>query len=266
MASTKSTMTPDFEVKLLLNPSTVLDPVTHDIVPAILSNFSIADGSAPTLMNIAFLDTPSKEIYAAGWSPRIRRNGDKPKNFQLTYKKRYPIPDGSHDFDATLLLARDAGFDASESDYEAQVEWGYQKLTLSISRSKKEKATGFDGIELPDLETATKMAIDKAPGKFTNWGGVDGWGADALARSRIFGPVLAKRWTGTWDGDDLDIEVWPIKTADGAGIEYIAEASFKVERADDADRKHKALMEVMKGKGWFLEGDSLKTALIMDRY
>jgi len=85
-------------------------------------------------------------------------------------------------------------------------------------------------MDLPNQTDSRSLLINNAPDKFNNWLYSD-WGTSKLSSSRIYGPVLAKRSVGTWSGQQLYIEVWPIQS-----------------------------------KGWFLAQDSLKTQLIMDRY
>ncbi|KAM7185524.1 hypothetical protein V8F20_011780 [Naviculisporaceae sp. PSN 640] len=302
--SSSTPMTPDFEVKLLLDPSTVLDAATSRPVPSFLSLFNLdPQATTPIQMTIQFLDTDTtQEIYHAGWSPRIRRMKDEAKKIELTYKKRYAIPISiplpelgspltafnadpntpvavfSSGIDSILAQASVDGFDASETDYDAQVEWGYAKLTLSISRKKKEKAADWDipvpspsspgPIELPDQEKSREMLMKKAPKKFENWGGNKGWGTEALSKSRIYGPVFAERYEGKWGGLDVDIEIWPIKAAKGSGKDWenTVEISFKVDEVADAKTKQGELLVLLKEGGYWLEGDSLKTGYIMERY
>lgn len=258
-AQAASNMVPDYEVKILLNPTAVLGS-DNKLKATVLSTFSMP--TTVTKMNVQFLDTDSKEIYNAGWSPRIRKVEDE-DDFELTYKKRYPITGGN--INAALTTANNEGFDSSDSNYEAQVEWGYQKQTLSISRKKSASDSGFSGMDLPGTSKSRDMLIDDAPGKFDDWL-YNNWGTTALGNSRIYGPILAKRSIGTWNGVQLYIEVWPILNAAGTGTEYVVEASFKTDSATTASTKHDSLITFMQGQGWFLAQDSLKTQLIMDRY
>jgi hypothetical protein len=253
-------MTPDYEVKLLMNPSVVLNSGDHKLTPTVLSTFAMP--TSVTKMNIQFLDTSSKEIYAAGWSPRIRKTEGE-SDFELTYKKRYPIT--GDDIDSTLTTANVGGFDSGDTSYDAQVEWGYAQKTLSISRKKTTSDSGYSGMDLPGTTASRNMLIDEAPDKFDDWVS-NNWGTTKLATSTIFGPVLAKRSIGTWNSTQLYIEVWPIKDAAGTGTEYIVEASFKTTSRSEAGQKKDALQTFLTGKGWFVAQDSLKTGLIMDRY
>ncbi|KAH6873473.1 hypothetical protein B0T10DRAFT_567887 [Thelonectria olida] len=252
-------MTPEYEVKLLLEPTAVLDP-DNEPTSIVLSTFAMAPGA--TEQNIQFLDTSGKEIYTAGWSTRIRKTENE-DDFELTYKKRYAITGG--DIDAALATANDEGFDADDVKYEAQIEWGYQKQTLSISRKKKAPDSENSGMDLPGTKESRAMLIEEAPDKFDNWLSSN-WGTGALATSRIFGPVLAKRWIGTWSGMRLYIEVWRILKRAGKEFEYIVEASFKTESRITASTEHDNFITYLQSNGWFLAQDLLKTQLIMERY
>jgi len=219
-------------------------------------------------MNIQFLDSPTQSIYKAGWSPRIRRTEGKP--LELTYKKRYPIT--AEDIDAALAAANADGFDASDTKYEAQVEWGYTKMTLSISRNKKLKDTagaGAGSLALPDAGKSRKILIEEAPGKFKDARGQDGWGVTALKEARIYGPILAERYSGVSPGEGgvkVDVEVWPIMIKDEGRLEYVTELSFKAESKGEGGPVRDGLIELLTGKGWLCPADSLKTQLIMENY
>ncbi|KAF9766232.1 hypothetical protein IL306_001385 [Fusarium sp. DS 682] len=251
-------MMPEYEVKLLLKPTAVLR-LDKELQDTVLSTFDMPP--SVTKQSIQFLDTDSKDIYAAGWSARIRKT-ENDDGLELTYKKRYAIMGG--DIDAALTTANNDGFDASDVKYEAQVEWGYQKQTLSISRKKVVESTNSE-VDLPGESNSRAMLIDKAPDMFDNLQG-NNWGTGMLAKSRIFGPVHAKRSVGKWEGMRLYIEVWPIGKRGSTEIDYLVEASFKTESRMTASAKHDSFISFLQDKGWFLCKDSLKTQLIMDRY
>ncbi|OGE47115.1 hypothetical protein PENARI_c062G10349 [Penicillium arizonense] len=252
-------MTPDYEVRLLLNPTAVFSS-EFELKDTVFSAFNMT----PTItkLNVQFLDTYSKEIYTAGWSARIRKTENE-DDFELTYKKRYAITGG--DIDAALTTANTDGFGDGDTKYKAQVEWGYQKQTLSISRKKTIADPGNSGTDLPDKSNSCKMLIDEAPDKFDNWSH-NKWGTSALAMSRIFGPVLVRRSIGTWNGMPLHLEVWPLLNPGGTGIEYIVEASFKTKDRTTASVERSNLVACLQSKDWLLEQDSLKTQLVMERY
>ncbi|KAJ5617883.1 hypothetical protein N7537_002997 [Penicillium hordei] len=237
-------MTPDYEVKLLLNPTAVLSS-KHELTDTVLSTFN----TAPTIakINVQFLDTCSKDIYTAGWGGG----------------KRYAITGG--DIDAALTTGNSDGFDAGDTKYKAQVEWGYEKQTLSISRKKDIAKSRNSGTDLPGTSESRKMLIDEAPDKFDNWYH-NKWGTKALAMSRIFGPVVVRRSVGMWNGMELYLEVWPLLNFPGTEIEHIVEASFKTKSRTTASVEQNSLANYLQSRGWLLAQDSLKTQLIMERY
>ncbi|MBP1962610.1 hypothetical protein [Paenibacillus aceris] len=257
--SAASNMVPDYEVKLLLNPNVVLGS-DFKLTSSVKTAFGMPD--TVTKMNVQFMDTNAKDIYNNGWSPRIRKTEGE-NDFELSYKKRYAIT-GS-DINGALTLANQEGFNSGDTGYEAQIEWGYQKKTLSITRTKSGSKSGYSGMDLPNQADSRSLLINNSPDKFNNWVS-SGWGTSKLSSSRIYGPVLAKRSVGTWSGQQLYIEVWPILNAAGTGTEYVVEASFKTNSQSTASAKHDELIAYLQAKGWFLAQDSLKTQLIMDRY
>lgn len=258
-AKAASNMVPDYEVKLLLDPNVVLDS-DHKLNSTVRTAFGMPE--TVTKMNVQFMDTNAKDIYDNGWVARVRKTEGE-KDFELTYKKRYPITNGN--IDAALTTANQEGFDSSDTNYEAQIEWGYQNQTLSLSRVKTDSKSGYSGMDLPSASDSRKLLVKNVPGKMDKWV-YTGWGTDMLNASRIYGPVLAKRYIGTWSGLKTYIEIWPIKNASGTGTEYVVEASFKTTSRTTAQQKHDDLIAYLQGKGWFLPQDSLKTQLIMDRY
>lgn len=247
----------DYEVKVLLNPDVVLDPTTHTPTSVLLSTFSFP--RTPIKMNVQFLDDDAHSIYHAGWSPCIRRTKDKP--LELTYKKSYPIKD--ENIDAALTAANADGFDASDTRYEAQVEWGYINMTLSVSREKR--VDGGVGTTLPGVEKARKMMVDEAPDKFKNSRG-ENWGDRALGAARLYGPILADRFVGAWHGVKLYVEIWPIMMKMEGRLQYFVEASFKVETRAEASSLRMELISMLEDRGWLSPEDSLKTRLIMENY
>lgn len=258
-APASSNMFPDYEVKLLMNPRTALG-ADNKLKNAVLDAFSMP--KTVTKMNVAYLDTNAKDISGNGWSLRIRKIEDE-DDFELSYKKRYAIT--NDDINAALAQPNEDGFDASDTNYEPQVEWGGENKTLSVTYRTNVSQSGYNGLDLPLINDARGLMIHNAPDKFSHW--LSGsWGTSKLQASRYYGPVLAKRSIGTWRGLKLYIEVWPIKSASGNGTEYVVEASFKTHSATSASAKHNELAAYLKSKGWLLAQDSLKTQLIMERY
>ena len=100
-------------------------PVTRNALPPAFST------SIDSSTGLATRYSSSCGSNAAGWNVRIRKfEGE--HEFELTYKRRYPF-DGAT-LANTLAMAERDGFDKNESDYDAQVEWGAQGQTLTMSR------------------------------------------------------------------------------------------------------------------------------------
>jgi len=259
-------LVPNFEVKVLLQPSQVLGS-DNKLNDAVLSAFNMKSKSKK--MSIQFLDTANQALDGQGWNLRIRTSEGE-DDLGLTYKKRYAISEGfsataEGSIDAAANAAGQDGFDSTTSD-EAQVEVGYQKQTLSISYNVDLPDTGFGGTGLPPAEDSRKFLIDNTPKEFKNWSATN-WGTDQLNSAIIYGPVHAKRYKGTLDELKIFVEVWPIrKSKTDATLVPIVEASFKADDLRAALEGRAKLVDLVQKRGWFLDEDSLKTRLIMDRY
>ncbi len=259
LAQAASNMSADYEVKFLLKPELVLDS-ENKLLPVVRDAFQMP-GSV-TKMAIMFIDTDSKAIYNNGWIARLRKTEGE-ADFELSYKKRYAVDNGN--IDQALTLANSEGFSSKDTNYDAQVEWGYQKQTLSITNSKSDSKSGYSGMDLPSKKDAISLLKKNVPGKIDNWL-YSGWGSKQLDNGRIYGPVSAKRSIGSFNGNKLYIEVWPIKNSSGTGLDYLVEASFKAANQTQAAAVRSQLFAYLNNRGWLLAQDSLKTQLIMDRY
>ncbi|MFJ8526945.1 hypothetical protein [Bacillus sp. NPDC094106] len=250
-----SPMEPNFEVKLLVKPEQVLDS-KQKIHKEVLEHFQVH--SDYERIQVQFLDTASKDLSKEGWFARIRKK-EFSKDFELTYKKRYPIQNGTI-YDA-LEIAKKDGFDSKSENYEAEVDWGFEKKTLSISNKKNYSAKGYGILDLPNEQVAKKMLIEKLPGKMNKWLYAN-WGEKMLSNSHIYGPVLMKRYTGETNGIKTNIEIWPVDNTGKVEEDYVIEVSFKARDENIAKKQRELLMNSLEKKGWFLPKDSLKTELI----
>lgn len=257
-ASAAANAVPAYEVKFLAKPELVLNT---DGTPR--SEVIQTLGLSSTARNISaeYFDTNALNLNQAGWDVRFRKKDDK-NNYELTYKKRYPVING--DVNAALTLANQEGFDASDDNYEAEIDWGYGKQTLSFSNTKKVD-TNATGVQLPSQQEALSMLLDKLPGKLKNWSSSN-WGKQQLTASRAYGPVTFQRYEGTWKGQELTLEVWPIRNAAGTGVENIVEISFKTADSTAVSGLRTQLMQVLENKNWLIPADGLKTQLILERY
>lgn len=250
-----SPMKPSFEVKLLLKPEQVLGD-NKEMNEEVLEYFQA--GTNYERIQVQFLDTANKNLSSEGWFARIRKK-EFSKDFELTYKKRYPIQNGV--IQDALEIAKKDGFDSKTDSYEAEVDWGFEKKTLSISNKKSYSAKGYGVLDLPTERAAQNMLIEKLPGKMNKWLYTN-WGEEMLKNSHIYGPVLMKRYTGEFENIKANIEIWPLSNTGKLEDDFVIEVSFKTNEESIATKQRELLMESLEKKGWLLPKDSLKTELI----
>ncbi|KXI40805.1 hypothetical protein ACS94_11490 [Bacillus cereus] len=250
-----SPMTPSFEVKLLLKPEQVLGP-NKEMKQDVLEHFQA--GTNYERIQVQFLDTANKNLSNEGWFARIRKK-EFSKDFELTYKKRYPIQNGV--IQDALELAKKDGFDSKTDNYEAEIDWGFEKKTLSISNKKSYSAKGYEVLDLPNEKAAQNMLIEKLPGKMNKWLYTN-WGEEMLKNSRIYGPALMKRYTGEFENIKANIEIWPLSNTGKLEDDFVIEVSFKTNEESIATKQRELLIASLEKKGWLLPKDSLKTELI----
>ncbi|WP_226000728.1 hypothetical protein [Paenibacillus sp. BJ-4] len=249
--------TPSYEVKMLLDTAQVLN-ADGSLKSSIVHEFQISD--EVQRLSVEYFDTDQLQLNGEGWNVRFRKKEDK-KNYELTYKKRYTVTNG--DIEAALSQANKEGFDASDDNYEAEVDWGYSKQTLSFSNDKKTSAS--KGLTLPSPDQALKQLLDHLPGKLQNWKDSN-CGKKTLADSRVRGPVQVSKYEGSFQGLDTDVEIWPIRSASGSGTDTIIEISFKTSDYSAAASNRTQLINLLQSKGWLVPADSLKTNLVLERY
>ncbi|HFJ9456552.1 hypothetical protein COK67_00290 [Bacillus cereus] len=250
-----SPMKPSFEVKLLLKPEQVLGD-NKEMKQEVLEHFQA--GTKYERIQVQFLDTANKSLSEEGWFARIRKK-EFSKDFELTYKKRYPIPNGV--IQDALEVAKKEGFDSNTDSYEAEIDWGFEKKTLSISNKKSYSAKGYGILDLPNEQAAQNMLIEKLPGKMNKWLYTN-WGEEMLKSSRIYGPVLMKRYTGEFENIKANIEIWPLSNTGKLEDDFVIEVSFKTNEESIVTKQRELLMASLEKKGWLLPKDSLKTELI----
>ncbi|MDA1759575.1 hypothetical protein PDK32_04715 [Bacillus cereus] len=250
-----SPMKPSFEVKLLLKPEQVLGD-NKEMNEEVLEYFQA--GTNYERIQVQFLDTANKNLSSEGWFARIRKK-EFSKDFELTYKKRYPIQNGV--IQDALEIAKKDGFDSKTDSYEAEVDWGFEKKTLSISNKKSYSAKGYGVLDLPTERAAQNMLIEKLPGKMNKWLYTN-WGEEMLKNSHIYGPVLMKRYTGEFENIKANIEIWPLSNTGKLEDDFVIEVSFKTNEESIATKQRELLMASLEKKGWLLPKDSLKTELI----
>jgi hypothetical protein len=119
------------------------------------------------------------------------------------------------------------------NEYEAELEWGYKKQTLTFSNEKRARNAEEQCLTLPSAADARHLAEDKMPDTLQRWK-EEGWTKRVLSHVCLYGTVDGWRWHGshTEIDDKIVIEVWALPTADGISTEHIAEISFKKKKYD----------------------------------
>jgi len=247
---------PDYELKLLVDPALTLDE-GFEPLGAVRDAFDI-DERQPMVMQ--FVDGVQLELNEAGWNVRLRAfEGE--NELQLTYKKRYQI-DGD-DIDGALAQAVADGFEADPDEYEAQVEWGLTRKVLSISKKVELAPEEADPLNLPGEQRSRELAAANIPARLEEQVSA----RDVLAEAHLYGPVRGERWKGKWRGKKISIEVWHIRALPGMEEKPLVEVSVKEDDREKAQKIQEKLHDFLNDEqGWLIDGDSLKTQMILERY
>ncbi|MGU3292039.1 hypothetical protein [Williamsia sp. M5A3_1d] len=247
---------PDYEVKL----DFLASAIDGSGVPtsAVRSAFGLS--STASTRSYEYFDTGSRALKGQGWSVRLRHKSG--KDLELNYKKRFDVTNG--DVNAALTTANSAGFDSSDTNYDAQVDWGYSQEELSFSNDKSSSASKYSGTTLPAESTARSLLVSNIPGKLDDTTAKN-WGTDRLLESSAHGPVTTKVYSGSWQGIQPGIEVLTVPAASGSGSQTVIEFSFTVSTESQASSLRSQAISIADGHGWLYHGDILKTDLILDR-
>lgn len=257
---------PAFEVKFLLDDAKVLNE-EHKLNEAYCNEFKV-DGYTTNV--IQYLETPDYAFNGEGWVNRIRYKEKKDKH-DITFKKRYSVTD--NDIEAALTKANEDGFDADNKDFEAEIDWGYDKMTLSFST--KEKIKDYSAFVLPDLSDSRDYvkkympAIEKRDMAQTESMGnvlIAGRAQQLLNSALVCGPIQATVYEGEVSGIEVAIEVWPIYAKSTGITEYVTEISFDADTFEEAAANRTKLQGALDAKGILVHGGSLKTQKVLNAY
>ena len=240
-----------FEVKFLLDSEKVLD---QDKVP--VNDFQELFAVEKTNPRIVlYVDNGSRTFNNGGWINRVREKDGK-KNIEIAYKKRYAVQ--GTDIDAAIRQAVKDNPMIADRGYEAEIDWGYDKMTLSFTYEVKiDKPEG--GMKLMKDDDFVSLVLANMPDEEGGWMFARLKSA-MIANARIAGPVDYIRYTGSYKGVEIDIEVWDVKGT------FITELSFTADDIGNASSLRNELMELLDSRGILLKEDSLKTQIILDAY
>ena len=249
------------ETHILLDSALVLDE-EHLLKEEIRDEFQLEKKFKS--YSLAYFETPDRTFGSEGWINRVRmRDGKADKGFELTYKKRYHVE--GNDPGPVLSLAEAEGFDLSDENWEAEVEWNHSGMMLSISAESKGPADGLESVA--DLSAADGISMLKAgmPPAERNWKS-ENWGIRTMEEAEMAGPILFKRFTGTYLDHKVQIEVWEIPVRASGEAKYITELSFKDDSLEEADAFRGKLTGLLMEQGVLVQEDALKTKQILDAH
>ncbi len=153
---------PDVEVKFFVNPSKVLD-ANQMPSQALRAAFHLAP--KPVAIRMEFLDGPEHELDHEGWNIRFRKIQGQDQ-IELTFKRRYPVDGG---LDAALAKAALEGFNAADNDFQSELDWTYQKQTLTFANQKAAGYSGEQDLSLPPAGAARTLADSGMPAKLRHF-------------------------------------------------------------------------------------------------
>ena len=249
------------EVHFLLDSDAVLDE-DHKLKKEIRSEFDT--GKKIKKFGVVYYDGTDRGFEREGWINRIRmQEGKADKGFELTYKKRYPV--SGTDVDEAVRRAREEGFDLFGESWEAQVEWGFSSMTLSISLKEDVDSGGRESIAYLTPNEGRYMLEQHIPVEERDWGTVQ-WGNEALESAQMAGPVFFDRYNGKFGGSKVQIEVWEIPDSESGESLFITEISLTAEDCETAAGVREELAEKLEELGILTEEDSLKTRKVLDAF
>ena len=158
---------------------------------------------------------------------------------------------------AALRQAEAEGFVLGAGGYEAELDWGYAKMTLSLTHGSTGAFKGYQSLEQFSAEDAVEFLEKTMPGEERDWS-AENWAASTLKRAQLFGPIRILRYRGHWEGVGVTAELCPV--GDG---QTIAELSFKADDWKAAAGTRERLMAFLDGHGILIHGDSLKTQAVL---
>ena len=240
-----------FEVKFLLDSSKVLD-ANNVPVKDLQDLFAVKKTNQRTVL---YVETPDRTFNNGGWINRVREKEGK-KNVELAYKKRYTVQ--GTDIAGAFDRAIKDNPRITDGRYEAEIDWGYEKMTLSFTNEVKidKPAGGMKGMSNEDILSNVLANMPEDEG---------GWMFAKLKSARIpnarfAGPVDYIRYVGSYKDVEIDIEVWPVKDT------VITELSFEAEGLANAEALRNEVMAILESRGILLKRDSLKTQMILDAF
>lgn len=235
-----------YEVKFVVEPESLFEDAGAPFAALALRPVGLFDGP-PDIeeMTIAFVDDAAQALFKAHWSVRVRQRNASGK-IKVTFKRRYPDTELS----AALQKARGEGFGPGE------VDWGLCRSTLSFSLEGR-----------TDGKTDFLEAARNAPPELFLSTQRLAW----QSATKIFGPVRARRWSGTNEatGLPLEVEAWMLN-----GNQLFVDAAFEHPEEDVAappdvavvDELRRRLRRELVRHGVVIADEAFKTTALLKSF
>ncbi|MBO5567381.1 MAG: leucine-rich repeat protein [Clostridia bacterium] len=247
-----------YEVKFLLSPDKVLNE-NRQLTEAIADQFSLEPSYTP--IDVIYLETADRTFLSEGWVNRIRWKDGKKKP-EVTCKKRSTV---AGEDPAAILAALDrvasGGIDLQSDSCSLEVDWGYSKMTLSVTWEASGKFKDYQSLKQFNTGDAIAYFAEFMPVEEKDWNN-PGWGTENLARAQKVGITVLNRVKGIWEDTEVTFDIITI-SSDGAAEELV-ELSFKANSYSEAAEKRRQLTAILEESGILLEADALKTQKILD--
>lgn len=242
---------PSYQVKLRLAPAAI--DGNGQPSQAFRSSFTV---SPETIREQSvYFDTQDRLYENQGWSIRLRHK-EGADSYDVTYKRRIPIEDNSlskASVERALNEAKQLNFDASDKNYEAQVNSSFNTATLDFS-NKKTAACTTEDCSMPFAQHAVEIVEFLEPGKLTTATG----GTLADADPAMTAVVDQQTWRVEIDGIKTDLEV-----SSFAGQKWV-EISEEESSRSDAKEKQRKLIAALDRAGLLIHSDAFKTGTVLN--
>lgn len=249
-ASAADVADPDYQIKLKLRSDLV--NAQGILKSQVADKLNAQEADAPK--QLAYLEDSKGTLGDSGWTVRLAlKPGD--DQYEVTYKFREPL--SSNDLskstvDAALKRAKEQNFDASDTNYDAQVNASFATSTLDFSTKKTVSCEQWDCV-FPSADVARDIVTDLEPGKLEKK--LNGSLAD-----------LDLKMSTVVEESSQRIEVGDISTdlevVDMNGS-YWVEVSEDETSREDAIRKRDTLIDELNDLGYLVEEDAFKTEKVI---
>lgn len=246
-----------FEVKFLLDSEKVLD--AEGRLTEECSSWFTLEEYRP--IEVIYFDTKDRAFFKEGWINRLRLKEGK-KKAERNFKKRYSV--NGEDIGPLLKLAKNDGFDLTDRDCSAQIDWGYSKMTLSLDWEDSERFKDYTSLTQCSAEEAIAFMLEAMPSGEANWK-TENWGTDLLQSAEMAGPLQFLRVKGTLGEMEITIEIWSVGR-NGSADTLLTELSFKTDDYETAARERAQFTAFLEDKGVLLKDDSHKTEIVLDAF